>query len=642
MNTPAWLQAAALLVWGATLGLGPAGVLLAALLGGLRLLAVRGAQRLELDEPQINRSVDLTALLVVATLVGLLAAQGLPNGLLFAMGWMPAVLLPLMLLTTLNRAPLRLRHLALSLRRSTRPEAAMVVSPDAPYMGVVLLAAAVMAKPASPVFWLLGGVVAAWLFVARPAPRREGLAYFAAAAALALCLAFLAGQGLQRAQSALQEWVVDALSGVDSDPYQSRTRIGDLGRVKLSERIVWRVAQTAPAEVPLLLRTGVFTHYANGVWLAQRDSFAPLSDVPATGPPWLALRGDSEFGAALLPVPAAPGRIDAAGRLERNALGVIRLDSAPPLLDVAVGRGGEARAPPLDLDLALPPGVAALLEQLPEVAALRAAGAAGRVSGLAAWFAANFRYTLFVGDEAAGRRDLRRFLLADRAGHCEYFATATVLLLRALGIPARYVTGYSVQEYSRLERAFVVRKRHSHAWAEAWVDGRWIEVDTTPPNWLGVEEQARPVWQPALDLAAYAWRRLGEMRRDLFAVDRSRAGWLAGMLALVLAVVWLLRQRRAGVTSARPGVGAGSTAIEPASAELRAFRALEQQFAGLGLGRDASEPPRRWLARVARDGHSVLDADRLDAARQVIDALYRQRYELAGRTAAQRAADPQA
>jgi transglutaminase-like putative cysteine protease len=633
MNTPAWLQALALLVWGSTLGLGVAGIALAALLGGLRLLAARATLRLQFDEPQINRSVDFTALLVVATLIGLLAAQGLPNGLLFAMGWMPAVLLPLLLLATLNQSPLRLRHLALSLRRSTRPEAAMVVEADAPYLAVVLLAAAVMAKPASAVFWLLGWLVVAWLLVARPSPRREGLLPFAAAAMLALGIAFLAGQGLQRAQAALQEWVIEALSGVDRDPYQSQTRIGDLGRVKLSERIVWRVMQTPPVEVPLLLRTGVFTQYVNGVWLAQRDSFAPVvataAEAAAPGAPWLRLRGDSERGAALLPLPAMPGRIDAVGRLERNALGVLRIGEAPSLLDVTVGRGSvPAAAPPAPGDLALPAEFGEVLEKLPEVAALREAAEAGRVAGLAAWFAARFRYTLFIGDEARGRRDLQRFLLAERAGHCEYFATATVLLLRALGVPARYVTGYSVQEYSRLEGAFVLRKRHAHAWAEAWVDGRWVEVDTTPADWLGAEEQARPFWQPALDLASWTWRRLGELRRDLLGVDRARAAWVAGGLAALLVAIWLLRQRRQGVVWLAPKVSPGGTAAAPADAESHAFRALEQQFAELGLGRDASEPPRHWLARVARDGHSVLDAERLDAARRVVDALYRRRYEL--------------
>lgn len=624
MNTPAWMQALALLVWGATLAQGAAGLALGALLGGLRLIANSGSVRLRLDDAELTRSVDFSAVLAALTLVGLLAAQGLPEGLLAAMGWMPVVLLPLLLIASLNQVPLRLRHLAWSLRRSTRPEAATVVRPDTPYLAITLLASAVQAKPSTPMFWLLAGTLVAWLFVARPPPRRRGAASFAGAAAAALGIAFAAGHGLERVQVAVEQWFIDALSGTDSDPYQSQTRIGELGHLKLSERIVWRVWQTPPVAVPLLLRSGVFTHYANGAWVARRDAFAPLPEAPNTTHR-LGLRGDSQQAAAVLPVPIGVGRIDAPGRLERNPLGVVRVTAAPALLEVAIGQGqASAALPPSAGDLALPGGFAGLLEKLPELAQLQDAAPAQRLAGLEAWFAAHFRYTLFIGDEAQGGRDLERFLLAERAGHCEYFATSTVLLLRALGVPARYVTGYSMQEYSRLEQAFLLRKRHAHAWAEAFVDGRWIEVDTTPATWLSVEEQAAPFWQPLLDLASFAWRRAGELRRDALAGEHPGAVWLG--LALLLAVIGWLARKRLQARRRQSTVGSGATAVAAPSAELRAFRALEQQLAGLGLGRTASEAPRNWLARLGRDGLSVLDSTSLAAARRVIDALYRQRY----------------
>ena len=73
--------------------------------------------------------------------------------------------------------------------------------------------------------------------------------------------------------------------------------------------------------------------------------------------------------------------------------------------------------------------------------------------------------------------------MRSRAGHCEYFATATVLLLREAGIPARYATGFSVQDFSRMENRSVVRERHAHAWVLAFVNGAWRDLDTTPSNW---------------------------------------------------------------------------------------------------------------------------------------------------------------
>src|SRR5439155_1389676 len=102
----------------------------------------------------------------------------------------------------------------------------------------------------------------------------------------------------------------------------------------------------------------------------------------------------------------------------------------------------------------------------------------------------------FAARRIDGRRQSRRRPAVEElprrghSGHCEYFATATVLLLRAAGVPARYATGYSVQEWSRLERRYVVRARHAHSWALVWADGAWRDLDTTPPLWADEEAAA--------------------------------------------------------------------------------------------------------------------------------------------------------
>jgi protein-glutamine gamma-glutamyltransferase len=626
MNTPAWLQAAGLLLWGFASGQGVVGVLLAV----ARLLAPASGVRLNLADRDLNRAVDLSVLAVVLTIAGFLAAQGLPKGLLVATGWLPAALFPLLLIDALSEAPLRLRHLAVTLRRSTHPDADQAVPLGAPYLGMTLLSAAVLATPSPWFFWALAGLVLAWLFVARPVHQATGRAVFALAALIAVGGGYGASMGLQRAQVALQEWVVDAMANVDTDPYQSQTRIGDLGRVKLSDRIAWRVEQTSPVVVPLLLRSGVFTRFANGTWVARRDAFAPAAAAPVGTLRGLTLHGESSKGAAILPLPMGAGRISGeAGTLQRNAYGVVRISDAPARIDVTVARlpavapvAAEAE------DLALPPGFGDLMQRLPELAALAPGSEQERLAGIESWFAEHFRYTLFLGDEQRGRRDLERFLLSDRAGHCEYFATSTVLLLRAVGIPARYVTGYSVQEYSRLEKTFLVRPRHAHAWVEAFVAGKWVEVDTTPSTWLTIEEGAAPFWRPLPDFMSFAWWRFGEFRRDMAASGHSVAGWALGALLAVL-LAWLALKRVKKVRKPGSGkVGASDAAYEPASNELQSFHVLEQELAALGLGRRAAETPRAWIVRVCREGKSVLDESRFASARDLIEALYRNRYGL--------------
>ncbi|TRZ98861.1 MAG: transglutaminase domain-containing protein [Rhodocyclaceae bacterium] len=626
MITPAWLQAAALVLWGFAAGQRTVGVIL----GVARLLAPASGVRLSLTDRDLNRAVDLSGLAVVLIVVGFFVALGVSQGLLAACGWLPVALFPLLLTGALSDAPLRLRHLAATMRRSTHPDADRVAELGAPYLAMTLVSAGVLARPSPWFFWGLAGLVLAWLFFARPAQHAGAFAGFMLAALVAVGGGYAVSNGLQRAQLALQDWAVDILTGADSDPYQSQTRIGDLGRVKLSDRIAWRVEQTPPVVAPLLLRNGVFTRYANGIWVARRDAFEPVPAAPGGAPRRLALQGESSKGAAILPLPIDGGQIGGeAGTLQRNAYGIVRISDAPALLDVTVANLSDTApvlpAPEAD-DLALPPGFDDLMHRLPELATLAQSSERERLAGVESWFATHFRYTLFLGDEQRGRRDLERFLLTDRAGHCEYFATSTVLVLRALGIPARYVTGYSVQEYSRLERRFLVRSRHAHAWAEAFVAGKWIEVDTTPSTWLAVEEDAAPFWRPLSDVMSFAWRRFGELRRDITASVHPVGAWaLGGLLAALVA--WLALKR--GWKARKPGgarVGADDTARGASSAELRAFLALEHEFGTLGFGRRRTEPPRAWIARVGREGRSVLDDFRLAAACDVIEALYQKRY----------------
>ncbi|HSL91312.1 MAG TPA: DUF3488 and transglutaminase-like domain-containing protein, partial [Candidatus Limnocylindrales bacterium] len=90
-------------------------------------------------------------------------------------------------------------------------------------------------------------------------------------------------------------------------------------------------------------------------------------------------------------------------------------------------------------------------------------------------FRTGYRYTIV--DPAAS---VREFLFARRAGFCEHYATALALLLRAAGIPARVAAGYMGGEWSDIGKYLIVRQSDAHAWTEAWIDGRWVTLDSTP------------------------------------------------------------------------------------------------------------------------------------------------------------------
>ena len=99
-----------------------------------------------------------------------------------------------------------------------------------------------------------------------------------------------------------------------------------------------------------------------------------------------------------------------------------------------------------------------------------------------------------------GRTALEDFLLTSRAGHCEYFASATVLLLRRPGFPRDTPSATPPTSGAPIERRCIVRARDAHAWAMAWIDGAWVEVDTTPPEWIAIEGGTDSMWRSAGDL----------------------------------------------------------------------------------------------------------------------------------------------
>jgi transglutaminase-like putative cysteine protease len=91
---------------------------------------------------------------------------------------------------------------------------------------------------------------------------------------------------------------------------------------------------------------------------------------------------------------------------------------------------------------------------------------------------AGFTYTLTPGAYEADPVD--EFWLDRRVGFCEHFATSFVVVLRAMGIPARVVTGYQGTDAKPTDGYLVVRQSNAHAWAEYWNPARgWVRADPT-------------------------------------------------------------------------------------------------------------------------------------------------------------------
>lgn len=91
-----------------------------------------------------------------------------------------------------------------------------------------------------------------------------------------------------------------------------------------------------------------------------------------------------------------------------------------------------------------------------------------------------FGYTL--EQKASGDEPLADFLFNVREGHCEYFATAMVMMLRTQGIAARVVNGFQRGEYNETADVFVVKQKDAHSWVEVYFpkENAWVTFDPTP------------------------------------------------------------------------------------------------------------------------------------------------------------------
>jgi len=79
-----------------------------------------------------------------------------------------------------------------------------------------------------------------------------------------------------------------------------------------------------------------------------------------------------------------------------------------------------------------------------------------------------------------GRNSVDEFLFETRLGYCEHFSSAFVVLMRALDVPSRVVTGYQGGEVNPVDGFMTVRQADAHAWAEVWLAGRgWVRIDPT-------------------------------------------------------------------------------------------------------------------------------------------------------------------
>lgn len=225
-----------------------------------------------------------------------------------------------------------------------------------------------------------------------------------------------------------------------------------------------------------------------------------------------------------------------------------------------------------------------------------------------------YHYTLILPEGYTPENAADQLWFDYRAGFCEHYASAFVILMRAMGIPSRIVTGYQGGERNLVDNYWIVRQSNAHAWAEVWQEGMgWVRVDPTAaiapyrienssmnPSISGIASRNVVLADlPWLDQLRMRWDAMqnywnqwvlgysvssGLQLLDQFGLHGATWGTLAVLLLALLALAALLiftwRYWRA----------------RPKDRWLRAYTKLRLKLARAGFSSDTSTAP-RTLAR---------------------------------------------
>lgn len=473
--------------------------------------------------------------------------------------------------------------------------------------------------------WFFPWVVVFMAVIFWPFRVRQGwmLVWFALFMA-ASAVGYMMQMGLDTLQKTLIETMPDYLGKWfyqrNGDSNHRFTDIGEVGRLKNSSRIVFRVYHEGVLSRPLLLQENAYDLYFSGGWTQTTTRFQSLPpsspasawmlhEGPAAGLPQRSAqrstiykRLNDEQGVLLHP--AQTFRIEGldVAILEKNRFGTLRYRDGEGIVSWTVvyddkKSGTVASSEFASTDLIIPGSEKKGIDQSFEEAKLEGLSHDQVIDKLRGFFNHHFSYSLEGADFSNYDTPLAGFLLGSKRGHCEYFATASTLLLRRAGIPARYVFGYAVSEPDAETGWYLVRQRDAHAWTSVYMDGDWQPVDFTPPSWRVQENLGDSLWQPIMDSFAKVGFSLSQWtsRRS-----QTELNWVVTLGFLGVAGFVYFRLTRRGVLSGknhlvRPNMNPPLRQRPPG--EMSPFDGIIKFLEQSGPPRAPDEPLSVWIER---------------------------------------------
>ena len=298
------------------------------------------------------------------------------------------------------------------------------------------------------------------------------------------------------------------LWGIPSDAMSGRSglsatmQVGNIATLALDDSIAMRIRFDGPPppQQDLYFRGPVLSSFDGREWRTLQRRFETRFSTGLTGPAGLQVAGTPvRYEVTLEPnnrpwifVLDAAARAPAAPGFDMAMSSELQWVATRPVTDLLRYRAeshtqfryGPRSAPAVLPEYReLPPGfnprTLELAGRMLNDPALNAGGTMGLVDAvLQRLRTGGYRYTLEPG--AYGEHTADEFWFDRKEGFCEHIASAFVLLMRAMDVPSRVVTGYQGGDRNPVDGFWAVRQSDAHAWAEVWLAGRgWIRVDPT-------------------------------------------------------------------------------------------------------------------------------------------------------------------
>ena len=258
--------------------------------------------------------------------------------------------------------------------------------------------------------------------------------------------------------------------------------LGKVGEIQQDNTVVMRVYGEVPRNA--YWRVALFNRFTGTTWLRVQESSDRAHSYPG-GRRYryrVILSPTYDNYIPLLDYPLTVMRLEGySGKVVKTGSGVFS-GTRPinkPIRYLAVSTDGRPAESPSEADLKVPANLPDSIWNLSKKLSRGKESPEEKVKAVVEYFKEGFRYSLKLPSFEG--HPLEHFLFRSKSGNCEFFASSTAILLRMMGIPARLVGGFKGYIKNDFGDYYIVTNSMAHVWVEAYVGGRWIRVDTTPP-----------------------------------------------------------------------------------------------------------------------------------------------------------------